>query len=358
MNKGNYVVILKRNYYISKLSKILEDISNFKRVNVEEETVLNHLIHMEEQTIRLLKWLESQGDISEKERNDLYPSGSKPRVLNGLAKIIKTLEDGIPSFCPIVSAIGTPTYNLAKCCDQLLKPLTSIDYSTKDSFSFVEEVLDFDTSCFMASFDIKSLFTSMPLRETLNLCLQNLCRNQAHVKDLTKSSFYKLLKITMFESIFIFDGKFYEQCDGVAMGSTLASTLANVFMRHFENIWLENCPSLFKPIVYRRFVDDKFLLFRSKDHVEKLRNCLNKQYKNIKFTSEIGENSSLLFLDIKISRGSNKFVTSVCCKPTFSGVFKNFESFIRDIYKCRLIETLLHRSCRLCSNYKELSSRK
>ena len=94
----------------------------------------------------------------------------------------------------------------------------------------------------------------------------------------------------MFESFYIFDGKFYEQCDDVAMGSPLGPTLANVFMCHFENIWLENCPSHFKPIAYSRFVDDTFLLFRSKDHVEIFRNYLNKQHKNIKLTSEIEEN--------------------------------------------------------------------
>ena len=115
----------------------------------------------------------------------------------------------------------------------------------------------------------------------------------------------------MFESLFIFDGKFYEQCDGVAMGSPLRTTLANVFMCHFENIWLENCPSHFKPIVYRRFVDDTFLLFRSKYHVQKFRNYLNKQHKNIRFTSEIEDNDSLSFLDIKISCENNKFVTSI-----------------------------------------------
>ena len=79
---------------------------------------------------------------------------------------------------------------------------------------------------------------------------------------------------------------------------------------------------------YRRFVDDTFLLFQSKDHVQKFRNYLNKQYKNITFTSEIEENRSLSFLDTKISRENNKFVTSVYCKPTFSGVFTNFESYI------------------------------
>ena len=102
----------------------------------------------------------------------------------------------------------------------------------------------------MGIFDIKSLFTTIPLKETLNLCVQNLYRNQTHVNNLTKSSFDKLLKITMFESFFIFDRKFYEKYDGVAMASLLERTLANIFMCHFENIWLENWPSHFKSIVY------------------------------------------------------------------------------------------------------------
>ena len=104
-------------------------------------------------------------------------------------------------------------------------------------------------------------------------------------------------------------------------------------MCHLENIWLENCPAYFKPIVYRRFVDDTFSLFRTKDPVEKFKNYLSKQHKNIKFMSEIEENGSLSFLDITITRENNKFVTSVYRKPTFSGVFTNFESFIPDMHK-------------------------
>ena len=127
---------------------------------------------MEERIIRFLKCLEDQGEISEKEKKDLYPSGSQPGVLYGLAKIHKALEDGIPSFRPILSAIGTPAYKLAKLCDQLLKSLTNNEYSIKDSFSFAKEVLELDASLFMASFDMKSLFTNTPLTETLNFCVQ------------------------------------------------------------------------------------------------------------------------------------------------------------------------------------------
>ena len=55
--------------------------------------------------------------------------------------------------------------------------------------------------------------------------------------------------MTMYKSFFIFDLKYYKQCDGVPIGSPLGPTLANVFMWHFENIWLENCPTQFKSVV-------------------------------------------------------------------------------------------------------------
>ena len=71
------------------------------------------------------------------------------------------------------------------------------------------------------------------------------------------------------------------------MGSPLSLTLANIFMCHFENLWLGNCLAHFKPIVYRRLVDDTFLLFRTKVHVEKFKNHLNKQHKNIKCRSKL-----------------------------------------------------------------------
>ena len=67
--KGNSIVFLNRSDHISKLSKILEDISKFKRVNIDEGKALNHLIHMEERIISLLKSLEHEGEISEKGKN-------------------------------------------------------------------------------------------------------------------------------------------------------------------------------------------------------------------------------------------------------------------------------------------------
>ena len=86
-----------------------------------------------------------------KKKTDLNSSRSKTGVLYGFAKIQKALEDVVPSFRPILSGKQTPTYKLAKFCDQLLKPLTNNEYIIKDSFSFAKEVLGINASLFTAS---------------------------------------------------------------------------------------------------------------------------------------------------------------------------------------------------------------
>ena len=64
-------------------------------MNIEKEKEkskgksLSHLFQMEERVIRPLKSLEDQGEISEKRKNNLYPSGSKTEVLHGPAKSIR-----------------------------------------------------------------------------------------------------------------------------------------------------------------------------------------------------------------------------------------------------------------------------
>ena len=122
-------------------------------------------------------------------------------------------------------------------------------------------------------------------------------------------------------------------------------------MSFHEQIWLQNCPS-FKPVLYRRYVDDCFLLFRSLNHVPLFLKYLNQQHPNITFTSEVERDRKLPFLDIDISRSQGKFSTSVYRKPTFTGLFTNFHSFIPLTYKQCLVSCLIHRIFNLCSSYE------
>ena len=103
---------------------------------------------------------------------------------------------------------------------------------------------------------------------------------------------------------------------------------------------------------YRRYVDDIFVLSESTKSEHSFREYMSSKHQNIKFTVEQENIGSLSFLDIKICRKNGKFVTSVYRKPTFRGVFTNYESFIPAYQKRGLSHILLHRSFSIYCDFK------
>ena len=86
------------------------------------------------------------------------------------------------------------------------------------------------------------------------------------------------------------------------MGSTLVPALANIFMCSFENKWFKGCPHSLKPVLYRRYVDQIFVMFSSLDKAEKFKKYLSSKHPNIKFSLEKENEGRLSFLDINIFR--------------------------------------------------------
>ena len=205
----------------------------------------------------------------------------------------------------------------------------------------------------MASLGIESLFTNIPLDETIENCINDLFTNNDTVHNFIKEDFKELLKFAVYESFFTFDNEYYSQLDGVAMGSPLGPTLANAFLCHFEKQWLSDCPQDFCPNIYRRYVDDIFVTFNSYQQLKKFVEYMTTKHPNIKFTFEHEHNNSFSFLNVKICRENNKLTTSVYRTPTFSGVFTNFKSFISTVYKFGLVYTLLHRCFNITSSYEK-----
>lgn len=204
----------------------------------------------------------------------------------------------------------------------------------------------------MTSFDVDSLFTNVPLDETIKICLDLLYNNNKRkVKGLLRKHCESLLNIATKKSCFLFNDTYYTQLDGVAMGSPLGPTLANVFLGFHEKQWLDNCPIEFKPVFYKRYVDDIIVLFKHKSHVLKFKCYLNKQHQNINFTHEEEVDSKISFLDVLVTRTNDKLITSIYRKSTFSGMYSNFKSFIPLQYKHGLIFTLLHRAFMISYNF-------
>ena len=113
----------------------------------------------------------------------------------------------------------------------------------------------------MASLDKTSLFTNIPLDEATNICFHESFDKKQCVSNLDRASFEKLLRLATKESFYIFDKTFYKQLEGVAMNIPLSPTLADSFLCYHDKRWLDKFPEEFKPVFYRRYVDDIFVHF-------------------------------------------------------------------------------------------------
>ena len=137
----------------------------------------------------------------------------------------------------------------------------------------------------MTSLDVASLLTNTLLNERNNNCVSDLHNKDLYNGKLSKRDLFKLLETATSKS-FIFDYLLYKQIDRVAMGSPLSPTLANAFLCHYEKEWLDNWPIHFKPVIYKRYLDDAFVLFSFKEHLQLFVDYMKKKHKRRKPTSE------------------------------------------------------------------------
>ena len=138
------------------------------------------------------------------------------------------------------------------------------------------------------------------------------------------------------------------------MGSPLAPLLAEWFVSGIEQKIFE-ADTTFKPLFYRRYVDDIFAIFEKPEDRDQFFEMLNKMHKNLTFTMET-TTSSLPFLDISVTINGGRFDTQVYRKPTNTGVQMNFNSMAPRKWKRSLVNYMLLRAYRLSSNYNFFQS--
>ena len=205
----------------------------------------------------------------------------------------------------------------------------------------------------MVSFDVESFFTNVPTTETIEIILDLAFANDREFfHNLTRKELNRMLVICTQASHFQFNGGFYDQVDGVAMGSPLGPLFANIFMVNFEKKHMAKLRELGVNI-WLRYVDDIFATISDRQHAESVLNYLNVQHPNIRFTIEHEEDQKLPFLDTCVARHSNRFTTTVYRKKTFTGVYLNWTSLTSRKYKISLIRCLADRIWRICSEEED-----
>ena len=201
---------------------------------------------------------------------------------------------------------------------------------------------------YLVSYDGTSLVTNIPLQETTDIAINlifNLNPNLKITKILLKIFFLFATSPTHF----IFNSKFYNQIDGVAMCSPLVPVLANIFMGFYESKWL-NEYNFNKPKIY--YIDHILAAFDKEQDSLNFLNFLNRRHPNIKFTIEKQINHSIAFLAVFISGINNQNLTlRRYHKLTYPGLLLNFKSFTPFSYKISLIKCLIDKSFKIFNNW-------
>ena len=345
-DKGNGIVILDRKMYEDGILELISDKKKFKEVK-EDPTKSK-----ERSLQNYLRVLRKDGFFDQQDYVKLYPNGTSPARIYGTPKMHKFKEtDDFPKLRPIVSSIGTFNYNLAKYLCTLLSPLVPNKHSCKDTFTFVNELKQTNLSGkYFVSYDVTSLFTNIPLKETINLAVDLILNSDKNIK-INKKKLTKLFIYCTSQTHFLFKGKFYIQIDGVAMGSPLAPVLANLFMGFNEINWIKNYDAA-KPTFYRRYVDDILAVFNTRNEATDFFNYLNQQHPNIKFTIEYNIDNKIAFLDALICNTDNNIITKTYHKPTYTGLLLNFNSFTSFSYKSSLVKCLIDRAFKINNTWK------
>ena len=122
----------------------------------------------------------------------------------------------------------------------------------------------------------RSLFINTPIHEIIiNIIHDQLFFSVQLFHGFSREQFKDFLNLGVKNCLFVFSGKFYDQIEGVAMGSPLGPHFYNIFLSFHEQRRFDNCPAKFKPAYYRHFTDDALILFRSKDHIIPFLESLN-----------------------------------------------------------------------------------
>jgi len=227
-----------------------------------------------------------------------------------------------------------------------------------DIFEFTNEIREIEIvkGDILVSFDVSSLFTNVPLEETIqilaNKAFKNNWFNATHELNLTKTDLVDLLRAATKDQLFQFNEILYEQTDGVAMGSPLGPLLANVFLCSIEET-LEHEGKL--PSFYRRYVDDTLTVMPNLTTATDLLQVLNNCHPSLKFTMEVERNSMLPFLGVQLLNRAPRIETKVYVKPTNTGLLLHHQSHVDNRYKHGLLKTMLDRAYRLSSCWSYFS---
>ena len=135
-------MIVNKTDYSDSNKNFLYDTGKFEKINLKIVGILSFAGNREKRVDNISKKLVVSNNMSEEIRRSLKAVRTRPGVMYWTWKVHKDVVDNCPSFWPILSTINTPIFKLTKFLVPILKPLTSNECTTKESFALAVEMAE------------------------------------------------------------------------------------------------------------------------------------------------------------------------------------------------------------------------
>ena len=227
----------------------------------------------------------------------------------------------------------------------------------KDSQHALEIFRDFNflgEDKLIFTMDISSLYTVIPNSEGLQALRYFF--DQRTVTEPSSETLLRLAELVLTLNCFSFAGNYYKQINGVAMGTKMGPSYANLFVGYIEHQFFNQYDGP-KPDLYGRYIDDCIgAISSSGEELNRFITSVNSFHPALTYTWEISE-TSLAFLDIKVSISGNGLCTSVHYKPTDSHSYLLHSSSHPSHVKNSIPYSQFLRLRRLCSDDSDFSNK-
>ena len=353
-DKGSATVIMNKKDYISEANRQLNNPKHYKKIcsPVYPET---------SKTLKtIIKSLQSKGYLTKQQVEYLNPEEkSRPRHFYMLPKIHKTTDKWtvpgkIPPGRPIISDCSSESYKISEYVDHHLAPLaTSHPSFVKDTQDFISKIseLEIPKDAMLVTLDVDSLYTNINNKDGIKAVANKL--RETPGSNRPDKQLLELLEISLLNNDFEFNGQWYLQIFGTAMGKKFAPNYANIFMAQWEQEALSKCHK--KPLLYLRYLDDIFIIWtHSEAEFQSFFETLNQHHESIKLKSTVSH-STIDFLDVTVFKGprfdkENILDTKVYFKPTDTHQLLHKLSFHPKHTFSGIVKSQFLRYNRICNN--------
>jgi hypothetical protein len=311
-DKNIGLTLMSKDTYLNMANKDhLNDTTTYKQLNTNPlQTTINVITSMINNELKHKR-------ISKTTASKMYPpKNSKLGTFYILPKLHKTKLQSRP----IIASINHPTSRISKYIDTILRPIVvKTPTYIKNSLDIIQHLKGIKTkeTHVLITADISSLYTNIEQEFGATTVTNYIYKNYRNEIKINKTSFKTILRHVLINNIFEFDKKYFLQKVGTAMVTIMAPNYANIYLSSFENKLIQHPQFKTTTKLFKRFIDDLFIIYDNKNNdINEFLSTLKQIYGNLKLEIN-SDNEEINFLDIKIIKNkiNNKYETQLYTKP-------------------------------------------